>query len=60
MLVVIFVQVLMVLMYGMLFYVIMAHIARNLALLRDQLQHIQDEGVHTMHSAVYTKYRMFK
>jgi hypothetical protein len=53
-------SVLMVLMYGMLFYVIMAHIARNLALLRDQLQHIQDEGVHTMHSAVYTKYRMFK
>ncbi len=47
-------------MYGVLFYVIMAHIARNLNMLRDQLQHVENEGVHTMHSVIYSKYIMFK
>lgn len=54
------VQVLVVLIYGALLYIIMAHIARNLSMLREQLQQIQDEGVHMMHTAVYTKYTMFK
>lgn len=31
----------------------MAHIARNLSMLREQLQQIQDEGVHMMHTAVH-------
>lgn len=53
-------QVLVILMYGILVYVIMALVARNLGLLRGQLQHIQDEGVHVMHTAVYMKYTMFK
>lgn len=53
-------QVLVILIYGVLLYVIMAHVARNLTTLREQLQHIQEEGVHMMHSAIYTKYTMFK
>jgi len=52
--------VLVILMYGILVYVIMALVARNLGVLRGQLQHIQDEGVHVMHTAVYMKYTMFK
>ncbi|XP_024372633.1 uncharacterized protein [Physcomitrium patens] len=52
--------VLVVLIYGLILYVIMVHIARNLSLLREQLQLIQDEGVHMMHTAVYIKYTMFK
>ena len=55
-----FLQVLVILIYGVLLYVIMAHVARNLTTLREQLQHIQEEGVHMMHSAIYTKYTMFK
>lgn len=54
------VQVLVVFIYGLLLYVIMVHIARNLSTLKEQLQQIQEEGVHMMHSAVYTKYTMFK
>lgn len=46
--------------YGVLLYVIMAHIARNLSLLREQLQQIQAEGVHMMQNAVHTKYSMFR
>ncbi|KAG0581040.1 hypothetical protein KC19_4G219800 [Ceratodon purpureus] len=52
--------VLVVLIYALLLYVIMIHIARNLSMLKEQLQQIQDEGVHMMHTAVYTKYTMFK
>jgi hypothetical protein len=47
------VQVLVVLIYGALLYIIMAHIARNLSMLGEQLQQIQDEGVHVMHAAVH-------
>lgn len=52
--------VLVVFIYGLLLYVIMVHIARNLSTLKEQLQQIQEEGIHMMHSAVYTKYTMFK
>ncbi|XP_024389897.1 uncharacterized protein [Physcomitrium patens] len=52
--------VLVVLIYGFLLYIIMVHIARNLSVLREQLQQIQVEGVHMMHTAVYTKYIIFK
>lgn len=38
----------------------MVHVARNLSALREQLQQIQQEGVHMMHNAVYIKYIMFK
>ena len=48
------------LIYGLLLYVIMVHIARNLSVLREQLQQIQDGGVHILHTAIYTKYTMFK
>jgi hypothetical protein len=51
------VQVLVVLIYGLLLYVIMVQIARNIAVLREQLQQIEDGGMHT---AIYTKYTMFK
>lgn len=53
-------QVLIIFIYAVLLYVIMAHIARNLALLREQLQQIQAEGVHMMQNAVHTKYTMFR
>lgn len=52
--------VLVVLIYGLLLYVIVVHVARNLSALRAQLQQIQEEGIHMLHSAVYTKYTMFK
>jgi hypothetical protein len=54
------VQVLVVLIYGLLLYVIMVQIARNIAVLREQLQQIEDGGIHIMHTAIYTKYTMFK
>ncbi|KAJ7525471.1 hypothetical protein O6H91_17G052800 [Diphasiastrum complanatum] len=52
--------VLVVLIYLVLLYVIFLHVSRNLIFLQEQLQHIQDEGVHIMHTAVHTKYMMFK
>ncbi|KAG0578025.1 hypothetical protein KC19_5G198800 [Ceratodon purpureus] len=52
--------VLIIFIYAVLLYVIMAHIARNLSLLREQLQQIQAEGVHMMQNAVHTKYTMFR
>jgi hypothetical protein len=55
-----FMQVLIIFIYAVLLYVIMAHIARNLSLLREQLQQIQTEGVHMMQNAVHTKYTMFR
>ncbi|GFP90435.1 hypothetical protein PHJA_001187400 [Phtheirospermum japonicum] len=53
-------SVLLVLNYCIIFYVIFNHISRNLTVLRDQLSFIEDEDVHAMHDAVYTKYIMFK
>ncbi|KAK1315497.1 hypothetical protein QJS10_CPA06g00774 [Acorus calamus] len=53
-------QVLLLLSYFISFYVIFHHIARNLVVLREQLSFIEDEDVHAMHEAVYTKYTMFK
>ena len=55
-----FMQVLIIFIYAVLLYVIMAHIARNLSLLREQLRQIQNEGVHMMQNAVHTKYTMFR
>ncbi|KAL2652331.1 hypothetical protein R1flu_020459 [Riccia fluitans] len=52
--------VLVVLIYIVMLYVIFLHVSRNLTILREQLQHIQDEGAHMMHTAIYTKYIMFK
>ncbi|BFI25728.1 hypothetical protein MPTK2_1g23790 [Marchantia polymorpha subsp. ruderalis] len=52
--------VLVVLIYLVMLYVIFLHVSRNLTVLREQLQHIQDEGVHMMHTAISTKYTMFK
>lgn len=52
--------VLILFIYAVLLYVIMAHVARNLSLLREQLQQIQAEGVHMMQNAVHTKYTMFR
>lgn len=54
------IQVLLLLNYFISFYVIFHHISRNLLLLREQLSFIEDEEVHAMHDAVYTKYIMFK
>uniref|UniRef100_A0A2N9ID05 THH1/TOM1/TOM3 domain-containing protein n=1 Tax=Fagus sylvatica TaxID=28930 RepID=A0A2N9ID05_FAGSY len=52
--------VLLLLNYFISFYVIFHHISQNLSVLREQLSFIEDEDVHTMHDAVYTKYMMFK
>lgn len=52
--------ILVVVIYFILLYVIFLHVSKNLNVLREQLQHIQDEGVQIMHSAIHTKYSMFK
>lgn len=53
-------SVLVVAIYIILLYVIFLRVSKNLNVLREQLQHIQEEGVQVMHSAVHTKYSMFK
>jgi hypothetical protein len=53
-------QVLLLLNYFTSFYVIFHHISQNLSVLREQLSYIEDEDVHAMHDAVYTKYMMSK
>ncbi|EXB74554.1 hypothetical protein L484_026251 [Morus notabilis] len=53
-------QVLLPLNYLITFYVIFHHTSQNLLVLREQLSFIEDEDVHAMHDAVYTKYIMFK
>ncbi|XP_042498506.1 uncharacterized protein LOC122076919 isoform X2 [Macadamia integrifolia] len=52
--------VLLLLNYFISFYIIFHHISQNLLVLRQQLSFIEDEAMHTMHDAVYTKYTMFK
>lgn len=54
------IQVLLLLNYFISFYVIFHHISQNLLVLREQLSFIDNEDVHAMHDAVYTKYIMFK
>lgn len=54
------IQVLLLLNYFVSFYVIFHHVSQNLLLLREQLSFIEDEDVHAMHDAIYTKYTMFK
>lgn len=54
------IQVLLLLNYVISFYVIFHHISQNLLVLREQLSFIDNEDVHAMHDAVYTKYVMFK
>lgn len=53
-------QVLLLVNYFINFYMIFHHISQNLLALREQLSFIEDEDVHAMHDAVYTKYIMFK
>ncbi|KAK6912027.1 hypothetical protein RJ641_024120 [Dillenia turbinata] len=53
-------DVLLLLNYFVSFYAIFRYICQNLSLLREQLSFIEDEEVHVMHEAVYTKYTMFK
>ncbi|BBG98951.1 hypothetical protein Prudu_008481 [Prunus dulcis] len=53
-------SVLLLLNYFISFYVIFHHISQNLLVLREQLSFIDNEDVHAMHDAVYTKYIMFK
>ncbi|KAF8400869.1 hypothetical protein HHK36_014172 [Tetracentron sinense] len=52
--------VLLLLNYFVSFYVIFHHTSQNLLVLREQLSFIEDEDVHAMRDAVYTKYSMFK
>ncbi|KAH9307949.1 hypothetical protein KI387_035860 [Taxus chinensis] len=53
-------SVFMMLIYLLMLYVIFLHLSKNIAFLRDQLRHIEDDGVQVMHTAIYTKYSMFK
>ncbi|XP_015894575.2 uncharacterized protein LOC107428537 [Ziziphus jujuba] len=53
-------SVLLLVNYFINFYMIFHHISQNLLALREQLSFIEDEDVHAMHDAVYTKYIMFK
>lgn len=53
-------QVLLLLNYCISFYMIFRHISQNLLLLREQLTIIEDEDVHAMRDAIFSKYIMFK
>lgn len=53
-------QILLLLNYFIIFYMIFCHVSQNLIVLREQLSFIEDEDVHEMHDAVYKKYIMFK
>ncbi|KAA8541764.1 hypothetical protein F0562_022916 [Nyssa sinensis] len=53
-------SVLLLLTYFIAFCVIFRHISKNLKILREQLNFIEDEDVEAMHHAVYTKYVIFK
>ncbi|KAJ7963050.1 putative Transmembrane protein [Quillaja saponaria] len=53
-------SVLLLLNYFLSFYLIFHHISQNLLVLREQLSFIENEDVHAMHDAVYTKYTMLK
>ncbi|KAJ6792446.1 Uncharacterized protein M6B38_239560 [Iris pallida] len=52
--------VFLLLNYSVSFYVIFRHISQNLLALHEQLSFIEDEGVHTMHDVLHTKYTMLK
>eukprot|EP01018_Ginkgo_biloba_P001767 Gb_16759 [translate_table: standard] len=52
--------VFVMLIYLAMLYVIFLHLSRNISVLREQLQNIQEGGVQIMHMAVRTKYTMFK
>ncbi|XP_020105457.1 uncharacterized protein LOC109722022 isoform X2 [Ananas comosus] len=52
--------VFLLLNYSVSFYVIFRRISHNLLVLREQLNFIEDEEMHTMHHALNTKYTMFK
>ncbi|KAL5575202.1 hypothetical protein UlMin_016901 [Ulmus minor] len=53
-------SVLLLLNYFITFYLIFHHTSQNLLVLREQLSFIENEDVHAMHDAIYTKYIMFK
>ncbi|KAF8388931.1 hypothetical protein HHK36_025614 [Tetracentron sinense] len=52
--------VLLLLNYFISFYAIFHHISQNILALHEQLDFIEDEDIHAMRDAVYTKYTMFK
>eukprot|EP00850_Spirogloea_muscicola_P013997 SM000098S25077 [mRNA] locus=s98:64646:67548:- [translate_table: standard] len=52
--------VLVLVIYCVLLGVIFQHAARNAALLREQLQQLEADGIAAMHAAVHTKYCMFR
>ena len=53
-------QALLLLNYFITFYMIFRHVSQNILLLQEQLNIIEDEDVHAMHDAIFTKYIMFK
>ncbi|XP_057773076.1 uncharacterized protein LOC130992456 [Salvia miltiorrhiza] len=53
-------SVILLLNYVLVFYIIFNHVAHNITVLRDQLSFIDNQDVHAMYDAVYTKYIMFK
>ncbi|XAR50670.1 hypothetical protein NMG60_11005060 [Bertholletia excelsa] len=53
-------SVLLAFSYFVLFYLIFHRISQNLLILQEQLTVIEDEDVHLMQDAIYTKYIMFK
>ncbi|PKA64714.1 hypothetical protein AXF42_Ash007461 [Apostasia shenzhenica] len=46
--------------YSLSFYLIFRHISKNLLVLREQLNLIEDEDAQSMYSALHVKYDMFK
>uniref|UniRef100_A0A0E0BJ04 Uncharacterized protein n=1 Tax=Oryza glumipatula TaxID=40148 RepID=A0A0E0BJ04_9ORYZ len=46
--------------YFMSFYIIFRRTSQNLLLLREQLNFIEEEDIHSLHGALNTKYTMFK
>lgn len=52
--------VFVMLIYLLMLCMIFRHLSRNIAFLREELQHIEDNGVQIMRTAIHTKYIMFK
>lgn len=52
--------VFVMLIYLLMLCMIFRHLSRNIAFLREELQHIEDNGVQIMRTAIHTKYTMFK
>lgn len=54
------VQAILLVNYFASFYVIFRRTSQNLVALQEQLSLVEEEGIHSLHGALNTKYTMFK